>query len=142
MFVPGDQFLAAALREQPDLIEHAMSRGVVIATPATLFALIRAVAFGWSQATLADDARAVLALGREIHERISTLTEHLERTGKALDKAVDAYNDMLGNIERRVLPSARRLTEHNVRSTAQLAEAPVIVQRPRLITPAGDAREG
>ena len=141
MFVPGDQFLAAALREQPDLIEHAMSRGVVIATPATLFALIRAVAFGWSQATLADDARAVLTLGRELHERIATMTEHIEKVGKHLDKAVDAYNEMWGSMERRLMPKARQITEHNVRSTSQLAEPAIIVQRPRLPAAASEPTE-
>jgi len=132
LFVPGDHFLSAALREEPQLLDRAAASRVIITTPATLIALLKAVAFGWSQASLADDARAVLELGRQLHDRVATMTEHLARMGKSLSGAVKSYNDLLGNVERRVIPSATKLVEHNVRSHKSLREAASVDESPRV----------
>ncbi len=123
LFVPGEQFLSAALLEDPTLYDHALARNVVLTTPTTLIALLKAVALGWSQASLADDAREILSLGRQLHERVATMTDHLTKLGTHLSRSVDAYNKSVGSLESRVLPAARRLQDLNVRSTKQLPDA-------------------
>ncbi len=132
LFVPGDHFLSAAMRQDPNIIDHAASRRVIVTTPVTLIALLKAVSFGWSQASLAEDARAVLKLGRELHMRVGKMTEHLAKMGRSLSGAVGAYNDLLGNVERRVIPSASKLAEHNVRSNTELKDAHQVNESPRL----------
>jgi DNA recombination protein RmuC len=133
LFVPGEQFLSAALLEDPALYDHALARNVVLTTPSTLIALLKAVALGWSQASLADDAREILSLGRQLHERVSTMTRHLNTLGKRLASSVGAYNDAMGSLEARVLPSVRRMQELNVRSTSELPEsAERVTVEPRL----------
>lgn len=109
LFIPGDPFLAAAFEHLPDLFEYAQARRVLLATPTTLIALLQSVAVGWRQEEMADNARAVCDAGRELHKRLTTMGEHVTVLGKALDKAVDAYNHHVGSLESRVLPSARRL---------------------------------
>lgn len=108
-FVPGDAFLAAALAHDPDLHEHAMRRHVVLASPGTLLALLRTVAFTWQQDALTDNARELLAVGTELYARIGSLGEHTRRMGTALTRTVEAYNGFVGSLESRVLTSARRL---------------------------------
>jgi DNA recombination protein RmuC len=111
LFLPGDQFLSAALSERPELLENAMRQGVVIATPSTLIALFKAVAYGWRQSVVAEHAARILDLGQELHRRLGTFVSHLSRTGQKLGAAVDSYNDAVGSLERAVLPQARRFTE-------------------------------
>ena len=91
-----------------------MRQNVLIATPTTLIALLRAVAYGWQQERVADDARAVAQVGRELHRRLETFAAHLQRVGTRLSGVVGAYNDAVGSFEHRVLPGARRLAEHGV----------------------------
>lgn len=113
-FVPADAFLDAALREDPDLLEHAFTHNVVLATPATLVALLRTVAFTWRQQKLADNAETIHQLGRELYRRIATLGGHVERLGRNLSGAVSAYNDAVGSLEHRVVATARRMSELGV----------------------------
>ncbi|NTW39225.1 MAG: DNA recombination protein RmuC [Cellulomonadaceae bacterium] len=127
MFVPAEAFLHAALDVDPGLCEYAMERNVVIATPMTLVALLRTVAYAWRQEALAQNAQQVLTLGRELHGRLATLGGHVGRLGKQLDGAVRAYNESVSSLESRVLVSARRLADLKV-TDAEL-EAPAQVDR-------------
>jgi DNA recombination protein RmuC len=111
LFVPADPFLDAALQHDPSLMEHAFARNVVLATPATLIALLRTVAFSWRQEALARNAVAVHGLARELYGRLSTLGDHVGKLGGALGTAVTAYNKAVGSLESRVLVSARKLAE-------------------------------
>src|SRR5690606_7496239 len=111
MFVPADPFLDAALQRDPSLLEHALARNVVIATPATLMALLRTVAYAWRQEALARNAATVHALARELYARLATLGDHVSRLGGSLAGAVTAYNRAVGSLEARVLVSARKLAE-------------------------------
>ena len=110
LFLPGEAFLDVALQVDPALQEMGFGSDVVLATPATLLALIRTVAHTWKEERLADSAREVSALGLELHERLSTAAGHLAKLGGSLRSSVEAYNSTLGSLESRVLPSARRLS--------------------------------
>ncbi|HZZ95920.1 MAG TPA: DNA recombination protein RmuC [Jatrophihabitantaceae bacterium] len=127
-FVPADAVLDAALREDPALLEHAFSSNVVLATPSTLVALLRTVAYTWRQEALAANAEAVHELGRELYRRISTMGGHVDRLGRSLSGAVSAYNDAVGSLERRVVSTARRMSELGVVS----ADAELIAPEPLL----------
>lgn len=111
LFLPGEAFFAAALDHDPGLIEAGIDQGVIPATPTTLIALLRAVAYGWRQDRLEENARAIAALGRELFDRIGTLGGHMARLGKDLGRSVEAYNATVGALESRVLVSARRLKD-------------------------------
>lgn len=113
-FVPGDAILSAALAHDPDLHDHAMSRRVVLASPATLLALLRTVAFTWQQDALAANARELLSVGRELYDRLGSLGTHARTMGTALRRSVEAYNGFVGSLESRVLPTARRMHEMGV----------------------------
>lgn len=143
LFMPSDAFLQAALETDPALLEHAFGRDVVIATPATLVALLRTVAFTWRQETMAEHADRVLALGRELHTRLATMGRHLDRLGSALGSAVTRYNQTVGSLERKVLVTARQFTELDVTSAALPGPRPVedmarVLQAPELIEGAED----
>ncbi len=114
LFVPGEPVLAAALEAEPELYEHALAASVLLATPATLIGLLKTVAFGWRQETLASDARQVCDVGRELHRRLGVFVGRLDKVGRSLDTAVGAYNEAVGTLEARVLPSARRLGDLGV----------------------------
>ncbi len=118
LFVPGDPFLEAALSADPGLLEHAFARDVIIATPTTLIALLRTVAYSWRQEALSEQATEVLALGRELHTRLGTVGSHLERLGGQLGRAVDSFNSTVSSMESRVLVTARKLGETGVDSGA------------------------
>jgi DNA recombination protein RmuC len=111
LFLPGDQFLSTALSARPELLDNALRQHVIVATPSTLVALLKAVAYGWRQQAVADNAREIRDLGQELHRRLASFVGHLARTGKELGSAVDAYNKAVGSLERQVLPGARRFTE-------------------------------
>ena len=111
LFVPGEAFLSQAVDIDPELLEHAAARRVVIATPTTLIALLRTVAYAWTQDALAANARQVFELGRELYARLNTMSGHLDRVGRGLNAAVAAYNQSVGSLENRVLVTARRLNE-------------------------------
>jgi DNA recombination protein RmuC len=114
LFLPGEHFHSAALEADPSLLEDGVRDGVLIATPTTLIALLRAVAYGWQQEQLAESAREVATLGRDLHHRLSTFGAHLDKVGARLRGAVGAYNDAVGSFDSRVLPSARALARHGV----------------------------
>lgn len=127
LFLPGEHFYGAALEADPTLLEEGARQSVLIATPTTLIALLRAVAYGWQQERVAEDARAVAQLGRDLHRRLEVFAEHLQKVGRRLRGAVDAYNDAVGSFERRVLPGARKLAEHGVVSAERALDAPAQV---------------
>ncbi len=113
-FVPGDPLLAAALEHDATLLEHAVSNHVLLATPTTLIALLLTVARGWQQEALADNAREVQHMGRELYKRLATFGDHMARAGRSLGGAVDSYNKAVGSLERSVLPQARRFHDLGV----------------------------
>lgn len=125
LFLPGDQFLSAALAERPELIENALGQGVIITTPSTLIALLKTVAYGWRQSEVAHNAAVIRDLGQELYRRLSSFDGHLGRMGQRLASAVEAYNAAVGSLERHVLPQARRFTELGVTADAPL---PVLEQ--------------
>ena len=120
LFLPGDQFLSAALAERPDLLETALKQSVIIATPSTLIALLKAVAYGWRQSAVAHNAATIRDLGQELYRRLGSFTGHLGRMGQRLGAAVEAYNCAMGSLERQVLPQARRFTDLGVTTDAPL----------------------
>lgn len=120
LFLPGEQFLGAALDQDPRLIEEGFARGVVLATPATLIALLRAVAYGWRQEQLAAHAEEAGKLGKDLYERMAVLAEHINDVGQALGKSVSAYNRAVGSLETRILPAARRFKELGVSSDKEI----------------------
>jgi DNA recombination protein RmuC len=126
LFIPGEAFLAPALEHDPGLLEYALSRKVHIATPTTLVTMLRTAQYAWQQEALAENARAVFDLGRLLYERIAGLGGHVDRLGRALAKAVSTYNQAVGSLESRVLPTARRLNELGV-VDAELT-APTLVE--------------
>ncbi|MFI9641911.1 DNA recombination protein RmuC [Micromonospora sp. NPDC051925] len=138
LFVPADPFLDVALQRDPTLLEHAFARNVVLATPATLVALLRTVAYSWRQEALARNAVAVHSLARELYGRLSTLGDHVGKLGTSLGSAVTAYNRAVGSLEARVLVSARKLAELGVSdqeltAPAQVELAPRQPQAPELL---------
>jgi DNA recombination protein RmuC len=112
MFLPGEHLYGAALEADPSLIEDAMARRVLIATPTTLLAMLRAIAYGWQQERVAESAQAISDLGRELHGRLAKLSSLLGTVGSRLNSTVKAYNEAIGSYEARVLPAARRFEDH------------------------------
>jgi DNA recombination protein RmuC len=120
LFLPGEQFLGAALDQDPRLIEEGFARGVVLATPTTLVALLRAVAYGWRQERMTAHAEEAGRLGKDLYERMAVLAEHFNDVGHALSKSVSAYNRAVGSLETRILPAARRFKELGVSSDKEI----------------------
>jgi DNA recombination protein RmuC len=147
MFVPADAFLNAALEVDPTLQEHAFERHVVIATPATLIALLRTIAYTWRQEALAANAADVLRLGRELHARLATMGGHVAKLGSQLGGAVKAYNDTVGSLEGRVLVTARKfadlqVTDGDLDGPTQVEQTARAVQAPELVASAEEALVG
>jgi DNA recombination protein RmuC len=139
LFLPGEHLYGAALDADPELIEDAMARRVLIATPTTLLALLHSVGYGWQQERVAESAQAVSELGRELHGRLAKLSTLIATLGNRLNSTVKAYNEAVGSYEARVLPGARRFAEHGaVSSGAELAQAEQITQAARDVRLAPD----
>jgi DNA recombination protein RmuC len=126
LFLPGEAFFAAALEADPSLLEAALTERVLLATPTTLIALLKATAYGWRQERVADDAARVVTLGRELQQRLIIFDEQLGDVGKGLERAVSSYNRAVGSLESRVLVSARKLGELGVEGGA--LEMPALVE--------------
>ena len=133
MFVPGEASLAEAYRVRPALFDEAAARGVILATPSTLLALLKAVAFGWRQEQLARNALEIERLGSEMLDRISVFSGHFTGVGKALKQSVDAYNKAVGSMQSRVLPQATKMREHGVRTGRTMGEPQPIDTEPRAL---------
>ncbi len=153
MFIPGDSFLSAALDRAPDLMSEAMDKRVLLVTPTTLFALCKAVAYGWRVEDQAKGAAKIADLGRELYKRIATMGGHALRLGKSLEGSVKSYNEFVGSLEGQVLVQARRFEdlaadhvgkdmpslsaiEAGVRPLAKLS--PSDAQAPAVLTVAGE----
>jgi DNA recombination protein RmuC len=116
MYLPGESFFSAALENDPKLIEDGTIRKVILATPTTLIALLRAVAFGWQQEQIAKGAQEINRLGRELFDRFAVVIEHIGKIGGGLNKSVESYNDAVRSLESRLLPSLRRFKELGITS--------------------------
>jgi DNA recombination protein RmuC len=144
LFIPGEAFLAPALEHDPGLLEYALGRRVHIATPTTLVTMLRTAHYAWQQAALADNARVVFDLGRELYDRIGGMGRHVDRLGRALTNAVSAYNQAVGSLENRVLVSARKLNqlgvvEAELEPPRSVDETARTVSAPELVTMSGPA---
>ena len=126
MFIPNEGVYCAALEAEPTLLEHGAARGVLIATPATLIALLHASYYGWRQEKIAESAREIAAAGRELHKRIATFLDPYAKLGRQLSSAVNAYNQGAGSLDARVMPQLRRLEEAGAGSEKELPELTVI----------------
>lgn len=134
MFIPGEAFLSAACIENPDLIEYGANKGIYIASPLTLMALLRSYALGWQQRRQEENAKQIAALGRELYDAVRVFASHFAKIGSALEGAVSAYNNTVGSMEGRVLPRGRKLKETASLAEVELEEAPAIEIAIRPIT--------
>jgi DNA recombination protein RmuC len=114
LFLPGDQFLSAALAENPELIESALKQRIIVTTPSTLMALLKVIAYGWRQNLVTENAREIRKLGEDLHKRLNVFVTHLQKVSRSLGSAVDSFNASVGSMERNVLPQARKFTELGV----------------------------
>lgn len=131
LFIPGDQFLSAALNEQPDLIETALSNHIMLATPTSLVALLKAVAYSWRQVALAENAKEIRKLAEDLYGRLGTFVTHMNRVGKQLASSVENYNKAVGSLERNVLPGARKFTELGVHEKKEIEKLESLEPVPR-----------
>lgn len=145
LFIPGDQFLTAALAEAPNLLEDAIRQDVIIATPTSFVALLKAVAYGWRQTALAQNAETIRTLAEDLYKRLAVFGSHLNKLGRSLSSSVDNFNSAVGSLERQVLPGARKFTELGVRPDREidslepvdkLTRSPIITLQEELKTPA------
>jgi DNA recombination protein RmuC len=120
LFLPGDQFLSAALQENPGLVDEAMRQNIMLATPTSLIALLKVISYGWKQTALAENAKEVRQLGEEMYKRLAVFGEHLARLGKSLGGSVESFNRAVGSLEQQVLPAARRFEELGLRVTREI----------------------
>jgi DNA recombination protein RmuC len=133
MFIPGENFYAAAIERDPQLFEDAIENKVLIVTPTTLIALAKAIAIGWRQEKIAENARQIGELGRDLYRRLATMGNHVAGVGAGLDSAVKRYNDLVGSLESRVMPQARRFNELEIEGTGEpLAELKPVETQTRL----------
>ncbi len=139
LFIPGDQFLSAALAEEPDLIEYALSRQIILATPTSFVALLKAVAYGWRQLALAENAKEIRALAEDLYGRLATFVTHMNRVGRQLASSVENYNRAVGSLERSVLPGARKFTELGVHGKKDIEKLETLDPVPRTMIEGNDS---
>ena len=136
LFLPGESFFAAALEQDKTLIEDGMEKRVILATPTTLIALLRAIAFGWRQESIAQNAKEISELGKQLYDRIATFVRHFEAVGSGLERSVDSYNKATGSLELRVLPSARKFKELGAATGEDIPQVQTVDEAPRsLVVP-------
>ncbi|MEE4161585.1 MAG: DNA recombination protein RmuC [Woeseiaceae bacterium] len=139
LFIPGDQFLSAALNEDQDLIEFALSRQIILATPTSFVALLKAVAYGWRQLALAENAKEIRGLAEDLYNRLAVFTGHMNKVGRQLASSVENYNRAVGSLERSVLPGARKFTELGVHAKKEIEKLESLEPVPRtMIEPDSD----
>ena len=134
MFIPVESFYSVAMQHDPDLFDFALKRQVMIATPLSLVVLLKVIALGWQQEKLAENSKEIAKIGRELYERLSKFSEHIGQHGSSLAKAIESYNKAIGSMERRLLPSARKLESLEVVSSRNRFESPrTIEHQPRIV---------
>ena len=138
LFIPGDQFLSAALNEEPDLIEYALSHQIILATPTSFVALLKAVAYGWRQLALADNAKEIRVLAEDLYGRLGTFVSHMAKVGRQLDSSVENYNKAVGSLERSVLPGARKFVELGVSPKKKIEKLGSVEAVPRKMIEGND----
>jgi len=131
LFLPGDHFLTAALQADSSLMERAIARRVLLATPTTLIALLKAAAYGWRQEAVSKNAEEISRLGRDLYDRAATFAEHLDKVGRGLETAVKGYNSAVGSFEQTLLPGARRFAELGAKGTKDLPPPGSVETAPR-----------
>lgn len=141
LFLPGEPFFSAALEHDPELIEIGVQEKVILATPTTLIALLRSVAYGWQQDQLAQNAREISNLGRELHKRITDMADHFSKLGRHLGSAVQSFNQAMGSLEHRVLSSARKFESLGVTPTNVTLESPATLDVLPRELPASDIQK-
>jgi DNA recombination protein RmuC len=152
LFVPGDNFLSAALERDPELMDDAFASNIIITTPSTMVALAKSVAYGWRQEQSAKNAQEIADLGRDLFRRMAVMVDHMGKVGDAIGKSVKSYNEMIGSVESRVLPTARKFKELgagdagiDIASPAQIETAPRLPPPPEqleLMPPPQTAKRG
>jgi DNA recombination protein RmuC len=139
LFIPGDQFLSAALNEEPDLIEYALSRQIILATPTSFVALLKAVAYGWRQLALANNAQEIRVLAEDLYDRLSTYVSHMNKVGRQLASSVENFNKAVGSLERKVLPGARKFVELGVHPKKEIEKLETLEPVPRTMIEGNDS---
>ena len=134
LFLPGDQFLAAALEADPALLDRAIRNRVLPVTPSTLIALLKAAAYGWREEAVSKNAEQISELGRQLYDRIATYLEHFEKVGRGIENAANAYNDAVGSLERSLVPGARKFAELGAKGAKELPELGPVEAEPRDVT--------
>jgi len=141
LFIPGDQFLSAALNEKPDLIEYALSKQIILATPTSFVALLKAVAYGWRQLSLAENAREIRTLAEDLYGRLASFVGHMNTMGRQLARSVEHYNKAVGSLERNVLPGARKFVELGVHEKKEMEKLETLDPVPRTMIEGGSDDE-